>query len=282
MLARSFMQPSHPAQTRQRLAESLAATNMSGVAYLFKQALRHPDAGMRKAAVIGLSKTAKDSDLPALEAALADRDPVVREAIVRGLVRLGTDAATRLLARIFLEADEALSTAAAEALAQCGEEGADFLREAIKAEDTVARRAAVFGLAQIGARDLLKKVAREDEQWIVRSAATMAIEKMEEQEKISGVAPPPEIEQLPWLISWAASKGEGVGLGDAARRMLLRALDEGDAPIRRAAAQVLSQVGRPDDVEPLKRALTTPDSEVASAALEALIEISERYALRIE
>ena len=263
--------------------ESLAATGMSGVTYLFKQALQHPDAGMRKAAVIGLTKTAKDSDLPTLEAALADRDPTVREEIIRSLAHLGTDAATRLLARIFLEGDETLSTVAAEALAQCGKEGTDFLSEAVESEDTIARRAAIFGLAQVeGARDLLEKVAREDEQWIVRSAAVTAMDELEKQEKILGVAPPPEIEQLPWLISWAATKGEGVGLGDAARRMLRRALNEGDAPTRLAAARVLTQVGRLDDVEPLRKAMTVPDPDVASAALEALAEISERYALRIE
>jgi hypothetical protein len=282
ILARSFLQSSDPTYVRQKLAESLAATDVAGITYLFKQALRHPDAGMRTAAVMGLTKTAKDSDLPALEAALADEDPRVREATIRGLAQLGTDAATRWLARIFLEGDEALSTAAAEALAQCGKEGADFLREAVESEDTIARRAAVFGLAQIGARDLLQQVAREDEQWIVRSAAVTALDELERQEKTSGVAPPPEIEQLPWLISWAATKGEGVGLGDAARRMLRRALSEGDAPTRLAAAQVLAQVGRPDDVEPLRKAMAAPDPDVASAAVEALAEISERYALQVE
>ncbi len=282
MLARSFMQSSRPAQIQQRLAESLAATNMSGVTFLFKQALRHPDAGMRQAAAMGLTETASDSDLPALEAALADQDPAVRETIVRGLARLGTDAATRFLAQIFLEADEALSTVAAETLAQCGKEGADFLRDAVEAEDTITRRAAVFGLAQIEARDLLEKVAREDEQWIVRSAAVTAMDTLTEQEKIAGVAPPLQVEQLPWLISWAASKGEGVGVGSAARRMVLRALVEGDASTRLAAAQTLSQVGRPEDVELLKRAITIPNPDISNAALEALIGISERYALRVE
>jgi HEAT repeat protein len=89
-----------------------------------------------------------------------------------------------------------------------------------------------------------------------------------------------EVHQLPWLISWAASKGEGLGLGEAARQMLRRALQEGDDPIRVAAAQTLAQVGRPDDVEPLLAAL--PDEEVADAALGALAQIGDRYGLRLE
>ncbi len=283
VLARSFLQSNRPAHMQQGLAKTLAATGVSGVTYLFKQALRHPDARMRRIAVMGLTMTATagDSDLPTLEAAMA-KDPTVREAIIRGLARLGTAAATRWLARIFLQEEETLSITAAEALAQCGKEGADFLREAVESDDTVARRAAVFGLAQIGARDVLKKVALEDEQWIVRSAATMALDELEDQDNISGVAPPPEIEQLPWLISWAATKGEGVGLGDTARHMLRRALNEGDTPTRVLASRVLAQLGRPDDVESLRAALSASAPDVANAALETLHEISERYALTIE
>jgi HEAT repeat protein len=105
---------------------------------------------------------------------------------------------------------------------------------------------------------------------------------MEEQEKHFSVAPLPEIEQLPWLISWAAAQGEGVGLGQAARHMLRRALAEGDAPTRVAAALTLAQVGHPDDVEPLQAALSDPDSVVANAALEGLAQISRRYELLVK
>jgi hypothetical protein len=283
VLARSFLQSNHPADMRRGLAKTLAMTGVSGVTYLFKQALRHPDARMRRLAIMGLTMTptAGNADLPTLET-MMENDPAVHEEIVRGLPRLGTDAATRWLARIFLEAEEKLSIVAAEELAQCGKEGADFLREAVESNDTVARRAAVFGLARIGARDVLRKVAREDEQWIVRSAATMALDELEDQDNISGVAPPPDIEQLPWLISWAAARGEGVGLGDAARQMLRRALNEGDEPTRTLASRVLVRLGRPDDVESLRATLTSPAPGVASAALEALREINERYALTIE
>ena len=282
ILARGFLQSGHPAQVRQALAEALAATGVSGIAYFFKQALQHPDAQVRAAAVLGFARTAGESDLPALEAALEDDDPAVREAAVRGMAYLGADAATRWLAQMLLAGDETLSLAAAEALGQCGEEGVTFLRGAVESEDVMTRRAAVFGLARVGALDLLEKVAREDEQWIVRSAASAAVEESEKQEKISGIAPLPQIEQLPWLISWAATQGEGVGLGDAARQMLWRALGEGDAPVRLASALVLVHVGRLDDVEPLRTALTDPDPAVANAAFEALAEIGRRYESRIE
>lgn len=129
---------------------------------------------------------------------------------------------------------------------------------------------------------MLEKMAREDEQWIVRSGASMALAEMEEREKHPKIAPPPKVERLPWLISWAASQGTGVGVGDAARQVLLRALVEGEPSIRQAAAQTLAQVGRPYDVEPLLSALADPDPAVTGAASEALAEIGRRYDLRIE
>jgi HEAT repeat protein len=64
--------------------------------------------------------------------------------------------------------------------------------------------------------------------------------------------------------------------------MLRRALSEGDVAARAAAARTLAQAGRPDDVEPLRSALTSSAPELAEAALDALAQISARYGLRIE
>jgi HEAT repeat protein len=281
VLARAFLQPGQPAQTRQALAKALAATGMQGTIYFFKQALKHPNAEVRVAAALGLIGTASDADMALLEAMLQDRSSTVREAAVRQLSRLETDAARRLLARVLLEGNDELRPAAAEALATWGEEGLGLLREAALAEDVVARRAAIFGLARLEARDLLEEVVREDEQWIVRSAAMGALDEMDEQEKIAGVAPLPQADQLPWLISWAAARGQAVGLGEAARPVLRRALSEGGVPIRLATAQALAQIGSPDDVEPLQSALSDPDPAVIGAAWEALDQINRRYDLLI-
>jgi HEAT repeat protein len=283
VLARAFLRPGQPVQVRQKLAESLAMTGVPGVVYLFKQALQHADSAVRAAAVFGLARIASPADLPTLEAMLKDEDPAVGRAAVRGLAYLDVDAAVRLLERTLLEGDDALRQAAAETLAQCGDQGISMLVEAIGAQDVVSRRAAVFGLARAGALDVLQKAAREDEQWVVRSAAAAALEELEEDIKgATGVASPPEVEQLPWLISWAATRGEGVGMGEIAQRMLRRALSEGDTSVRLAAVQVLTRVGRPDDVDLLRSTLAASDPDLANAALAALAEISRRYDLRIE
>jgi HEAT repeat protein len=281
ILARVFLQSSTHAPTRRALAETLAMTGVSGVSYFLKRALKRPEAEVRIAAVLGLSRVAREADMPVFEAALADEDISVREAAVRALARFGTDAAKRRLAAVLLEGDDELRPVAAAVLARCDEETVELLHELVNSEDVMTRRAVVFGLAQIGAQDTLQRRVREDGQWIVRTAATTALEELQAQEKAPGASPLPDVEQLPWLISWAATLGEGVGLGDAARQMLRRALVEGDAQIRLAAVRALVWIGRPDDIGVLRAALADSDPRVASAALKALEEIGKRYDLRI-
>jgi HEAT repeat protein len=281
VLARGILEPDRPISIRQTLAEAIAVTRMPGIGYFFKQTLQHQRADVRSAAVLGLGRVADESDLPALEAGLADKDPVVRKASARAMTYLGTDAATQLLKQVLQEADDDCRVTAAEALARQGKEGMIFLRKMLESEDMMTRRAAVLGLARIGAQDVLDGVVRQEDQWIVHSAAMMALEELEKREQTSGVAPLPEIEQLPWLISWAAAQGEGVGTGDAARRVLWRTLSEGELSVRLAAVQVLVHVGRPDDVKRLQAVLDDPDPTIADTALKALAEIGRRYDLRI-
>jgi HEAT repeat protein len=282
LLARTFLQATPFARTRRTLAKSLAATGVPGVAHLFKQALQHPDAEFRAAAVLGLADVAGEADLSAFEPPLNDDDPTVRETAVRALASLGFDVAKQRLERVLQEEDDALRPVVAEVLAKHSEERVDILREMAQSEDVVTRRAAVSGLAKAGAHELLEEMMQEDEQWIVRTAASAALEEMQRREEPSGVEPTPEVEHLPWLNSWAAAQGEGVGLGEAAQQMLRRALQEGDDPVRLVAAQMLAQIGRSDDVELLRTMLADPNPAVADAALEALAEIGRRYDLRIE
>lgn len=279
VLARSFIQASAPA--RKTLAKSLAASGAAGVAYFFKQALQHADPTLRAAAIIGLGDVASDADLPAFEAPLHDDHPAVREAAIQALVSLGSEAARRRLERLLYEGEDPIKPIAAEALARWPE-SADSLREAARAEDMMVRRAAVFGLIRLGMRDLLGQIAREDEQWIVRSAAASVLEEEEKKSKEVHIAPVPPVDQLPWLISWAAARGEGVGVGQAAWQTLRWALREGDETTRVAAIQILSRAGHPEDVESLQVALADPNPEIAGQAFEALREIARRNDLRIE
>jgi HEAT repeat protein len=279
LLARSFLASRCPVSLRISLAEALAATETTGVGYLFRKAAEHADPEVRLAAVHGMTRMADVSDLPALTAALRDSHLAVREAAVLGLGRVGVGAARQLLEDLLIEQDDdSLRPAAAEALAKRGE--SDFLRKVAHSGDVAARRAAIFALARQGDRDAIHAM-EEDSEWAVRSAVAAALEDLDWLET-KGVEPPPDISQLPWLISWAATRGEGVGAGQAALASAKRAFAEGDITVRLAAAQVLARAGRPDSIETLQAALSDASPAVANAAFHALVEIADRHDVRVQ
>jgi HEAT repeat protein len=283
ILARALLKPQLPRQVRVALAEDLALTGMPGVPYFLGQMLESPDVDLRLAAVTALGRMAGEAELSLLEKAMVDADPQVCRACLISLTELDLDAATRLLADWLTSAEQdALRPEIAEALAACGEQGHALLREAADLDNVQVRRAAVFGLAAAGDLDTLERVARGDEQWIVRSAAAAVLSEQEVVDQPeSGVPPLPEVDQLPWLISWAAGLGEGVGRGDAARAVLVRALREGEAPVRLAALATLTLLGGPGDVEDIRPILASADPLLSDAALDVLAEISRRYDLVI-
>lgn len=282
LLGRAFIQLPAPPPVRRALGQALARTRAAGISHLFKQALRHSDPHIRTAALLGLSYVAGEADLPVFRAALSDPSPAVRHAAITGLATIGSDAALHELARVLLEGDQEISLAVGEALAHCGPDGVQVLHEATTMDDPLVRRAAVAGLARLQDRTALEEVIRTDPQWIVRVAAQTALDELEQREEHT-VPAPIRLDELPWLIAWAASQGESVGVGESARRMLRRALREGDAITQAMVARTLAQAGRPDDVELLREALAAPPApQVATAALEALSAIGARYAIRIE
>jgi HEAT repeat protein len=282
IVARTFLQPDLPLVVRRALARNLASHRISGVKYLFRQALEGTNPEIQIAAADGLAILAGETDLQLLDRIKDNDDPRILAAALESLTGPKQDAVAYWLERLFLSVDEAHLPAVARAIARCDREGKDFLREALKSSDVMLRRSAVAGLAEANDWGYLEEVAREDSDWLVRSAATDALARFESAEAIPGTVAQPKIDTLPWLISWAASRGESVGTDETARTTLRRALREGDPPVRVAAAHVLAQIGQPDDIEHLRAALQDVKLAVAKAALNALIEVSNRYDLQYE
>ena len=280
ILARSFLKAGQSAETQKALAEALVETNVPGVFHVFKRALQQPDAGLREAGVWGLAHLESAAVLPHLKDSLDDPAVEVREAAIQGLAQMRTEGAARILEDAFLEVSDDVRPLVAEALAKSGD--ASFLREAAEADDLSLRRAAVYGLAEAGDREALEQMAREDGQWIVRSAAAAALDEIRASGEEAAVPSPPKIEQLPWLISWAAERGTGVGVGEAAREMVRTVLREGNVTEKVIAAQLLIWEGRPEDVEILRGALSEDDLVLQQVAWAALTEIAKRYDLWIE
>ena len=125
---------------------------------------------------------------------------------------------------------------------------------------------------------------RDDAEWLVRNAAVEALDIVTLREE----AEPPDIElNVPqpesesWLIAWAADRGEGTGVGEAALNTLLRALAQGDPDTRLNAIDTLRRLADPRTTDALRRSLRDKEPSLREAAFFALSEISRRHDLTI-
>lgn len=285
-LAQLLMNPRLPLLLRDRALHALIDSGEAGVGAFFKKAAEHPDAHLRAGATLGLGVLKHEQDLPLIEAALHDDDFNVRLAAVNALSYLGlagSEKALELLIATLVEADDEVQRVAAEILAELGPEGKAVLQDGAKDQDLMLRRAAVYGLAVANepwAREMLEHMQREDDEWIVRSAAAEALSSMgvgDEQETPPLDLTPPQPETEPWLITWAAKRGEGTGVGEAAQATLMRALREGDPDTRLMAIETLERLADPRTTSALRQSLRDPEPLIRDAALSALDEISRRH-----
>lgn len=273
-----LLAPTQYPTIRERALAALITARDPNVLFVMRQALKSPDANVRRLGCVGLGALGDPEASRDLAGMLADSDVDVQLAAGLALGALHSDRALELMLDGLLTGEESLRRAVAETLAALPDGGHEILRESIQSQDMQVRRAAVFGLSRVKAPwalALLYRVLLEDEQWYVRSAAD---EAFREAERPTGIGPlsHPDADALPWLIAWAASKGEGVPNGPNARQVLIRALQEGDPLHRAAAALTLAYLGHVGGLKPLYSALRDKDENVRGTVYEALSMLQMR------
>lgn len=284
--AQLFLNPRLPEPLRDRCLASLVKSGDKDVTLLFRREADNPNATIRASAILGLGAMGIEEDLPLIDIALGDGDPRVRLAAINALTilaRRDNKDAVELVVAAMIESEDRVQRVAVEALADLGQEGHDVLREAAQDQDLIVRRASAHGLALIGeprAKETLEKMQREDTEWLVRNAAAEALEFLTGNENseppdVDLAMPRPESES--WLIAWAADRGEGTGVGEAALNTLMRALAQGDPVTRQNAIDTLRRIADPRTTEVLRRSLRDKEPFLRVAALYALEEISRRH-----
>jgi HEAT repeat protein len=210
-----------------------------------------------------------------LEQALSAPSQSVRHAACMALVSIGTNKALETVAHTLLNGDENVRRAAAEALANDPGEGYDMLREGMTINDILLRRAAAYGLGRVNepwAIELLQKIQIEDDQWVVRTAAT---EVLESKTSAGSRAPrklkPPS--ESPWLIEFAGKQGMGISPGVPATDILLLALKSESPEIRLAALPYLKSTPNEGVIVQLYDAMYKDDSQLREAAYNVLWEL---------
>ncbi len=260
---------------RERIAAALVASRDSNAIALFRQSLNNPIAQVRQLACLGLGAMQDSQSVDAITALLKDADPNVQLGATLALGAIRTEAALNGLVEALTEGSEAIRQAAAEMFADIPAEGYPVLYDAIREEDMLVRRAAVFGLKRLKSDWALVAIYRiflEDKQWYVRSAAQVAFQELRK-----GVDHGPHgntpAESITWLNKWAARRGTNVPPGEDALEVLQKALREGETDIRFFAASNLGELGATQMVSYLYGALQDRTDEVRAAAHRSLVDL---------
>ena len=146
-------------------------------------------------------------------------------------------------------------------------------RERMNDKDPYLRRAAIEGLGRAGDKssiDALEKIPVGDESPTVRLAALFALQKLG-RNTVGRIA---DMMGNPKLLS----QGQDylVELGPSHVTALVPRLQEPDADVREAMADVLGMIGDAAVVPPLQAALKDRDASVAAAARRAIAKIQAR------
>jgi len=274
-LAAALMAPEQYPAVRARAMAALVASRDKNVLFILRQALRSADPSIRQLSCIGLGAIGNSEAIKDLEPLLGDDDHQVQLAAGLALGAIGTERAMEVMVQGLISGTEELRRAVAEALAAIPDEGHAILRDGIEAEDLMIRRASVFGLSRVPAPWAVVALYRamlEDEQWYVRNAAENAFMASQSPDQ-EGPHAHPDADKLPWLIKWAADRGEGVPAGINARQVLVRVLQDGQPAHKVVAALTLGRLAHVQALKPLYAALRDRSPEVRNAAYEALADI---------
>lgn len=261
---------------RERAAAALLDSRDESALLVYRRAVRNMNPDIRRLACLGMGALGDAEAIRDLKPLVRDQVMEVQLAAGMALGAVGTDEALEAMLIAFTEGSEQVRQAMAEAFAAMPDEGYPILHEAVEDQDMMLRRASVFGLRRIRTTWALIAIYRaflEDEQWYVRSAAQQAFQEIQYGRAQSPTAPYPSAEAIPWLAEWAASRGETMPAGEGAQQMLLRALQEGEPPIRALAATNLAQLGLANMTKALYNALRDRQENVRAAAHQGLANL---------
>jgi len=222
---------------RGRAVSALATSGDSGVKILFKQMLTSSFEETRFLGILGIGLLRENNLIPEIVTKISDPSPMVSRASVLALYSIGTTKALEGVASALLHGTEDVRRTAAEAFASHRQEGYATLKDGSQNDDLMVRRAVVFGLIQVKrpwAVNLLKKMAVEDGQWVVRNAAAQALEFINSPSPYLPKKLPADSDN-PRLIEYAGKQGLGLTPGKPAAKLIVQMLRTGNDEQRLAA-----------------------------------------------
>jgi HEAT repeat protein len=265
-----------PLGLRGQAVAAFVFSNDAGAAPLFRQFMNTLSFELVQLCALGSGAVQDAKAVKILQGLMDAPSQGARRAACLALVAIGTNEALETVAHGLLSGDEALRSAAAEALANDPNEGYAMLRDGAGMSDILVRRAVVSGLARVReawSTELLHSLQIEDEQWVVRNAASHALEERSHPDPRA-----PRLLAAPaksaWLAEFAGTQGVGISPGSPATDILVSALKSQSSEIRLAALPYLKMTPTDGIVTQLYHAMYSDDPDLREAIYVALMEIA--------
>ena len=264
-----------PLSLRGQAMAAFAVSNDPGAATLFRQLEISHSFELVHLAVLGTGAIRDVKAVETVENVMNAPSLSVRRAACMALVSIGTNDALESVAHTLLNGDEDIRRAAGEALANDPAEGHAMLRDGMTLSDILLRRAVVYGLGRIHEKwavEALQKIQIEDDQWLVRNAATEVLESVTH----ASARAPQRLKapsESPWLIEFASKQGMGISPGVPATDILLLALKGDDPDTRLASLPYLKFTPNEGVITQIYAAMYRDDPELREAAYNILWEI---------
>lgn len=264
-----------PLPLRAAFYAALLSSGDASLGVVVKQLLVSNSQAIRRLSALAAGYLHANGMVNDLLGLMSDPNPEVSLSSILALGAFNTPQAQDIEADILLNAGELERQAAAEALAR-SKKGQQVLMDALSSDDLLARRSAVHGLSLHPSSEiqrLMEKVSVEDGQWIVRTAASEALEWMHRPDPHLPI-PLTEPAETPWLVSFVSKSGMVLSRGQAIIPILLDALKNGTPEERLRAVDYLSHEQDEGVFAALYSALYGPSELLSRSALNALWHMS--------
>jgi HEAT repeat protein len=274
-LARVLQSEENPRTLRAQAMAAFVLCDDPAAGAFFRQALQSLSFELISLAALGSGAIQDTKAIELLASTITAPSASARRAACLALVAIGQPSALEAVARALLQGDDETRRAAAEALANDPKEGHEMLRDGATMADILVRRAVVYGLSRIHepwAAELLAKIQVEDDQWIVRNAATEVIESRTTAGNPYIPRPLTPPSQTPWLIEFAGKQGVGISPGSPAIDLLLSAVKNGNELEQQAALHYLRRTPSEGAIKTLYQAMQSGDTEMREACFRFLWE----------
>jgi len=268
------MQDEHsPYGIRLRALQAVVHAEEKPAKALFEKMLNSQSAASRTLGALGIGGLKSSESIGALEQRLrSEEEEAVRFSICLSLAAIGTSESLIILGRLLLEGAAADQLIGAQALSSHLGEGVAMLAEAAAMKDVAIRRAAVYGLGRVQRDDIteqLKKIQIEDDQAIVRNAATEVLEQRINPAKMIRNRPE-RAADVEWLINFASQNSMGISAGKGVHEVLRRALLTGGQDQQIASLKTIASFGISDLLMDVFEALNSEEQEIKNVAFESL------------